>query len=179
MLCTYTVKCTLFSSYCTAMYCSPLWFCSTAASLQQLKVAYNNALRRLLGIPTYHSAREMFVNLGLPSFPELIRKHINLFVERLESSKNHIISKLVQSVVPLFSNIWKFWFKQTSGLYVWFYTILWSFHIVFIFYVCTGFINSLIFILYMDILLSEIKVYHHIIIIIKCCSQSVTVCACT
>ena len=118
MLCTYTVKCTLFSSYCTAMYCSPLWFCSTAASLQQLKVAYNNALRRLLGIPTYHSAREMFVNLGLPSFPELIRKHINLFVERLESSKNHIIFKLVQSVVPLFSNIWKFWFKQTSGLYV-------------------------------------------------------------
>ena len=99
----------------------------------------------------------LIINLiGLPSFPELVRKHIYLFVEKLENSKNHIIFKLVQSVVPLFSNIWKFWFKQTSGLYVWFYTILWSFHIVFIFYLCTGFINrlilnSLICILYMDI----------------------------
>ena len=41
-----------------------------------IKIAYNNSLRRLLGLPKYNSASEMFVNLGILSFGELLRKFI-------------------------------------------------------------------------------------------------------
>ena len=63
--CTYDVKCDLFRSYCTSLYCSPLWFRSTKATLNKARVAYNNGLRRLLGIPSFCSASEMFVNLSI------------------------------------------------------------------------------------------------------------------
>ena len=38
---------------------------STKTALTKLKIAYNNSLRRLLGLPKYNSASEMFVNLGI------------------------------------------------------------------------------------------------------------------
>ena len=56
------------------MYCPALWFNSTKTALTKLKIAYNNSLRRLLGLPKYNSASEMFVNLGILSFGELLRK---------------------------------------------------------------------------------------------------------
>ena len=42
------VKCMLFKSYCTNMYCCPLWFNSTSFSIKKLKSSYNSVLRRLL-----------------------------------------------------------------------------------------------------------------------------------
>ena len=48
--CSNDVKCMLFRSFCTKMYCSPLWFNSTSSSPKKLKTSYNGALRRLLPI---------------------------------------------------------------------------------------------------------------------------------
>ena len=48
--CTDKVKCYLFQSYCTSMYCSQLWFNSTKDSLHKPRTSYNTALRRLLCI---------------------------------------------------------------------------------------------------------------------------------
>ena len=45
--CSDDVKCMLFRSFCTNMYCSPLWFNSTSSSIKK-KNSYNGALRRLL-----------------------------------------------------------------------------------------------------------------------------------
>ena len=42
------VKCMLFRSFCTNMYCSQLWFNSTSSSIKKLKTSYNGELRRLL-----------------------------------------------------------------------------------------------------------------------------------
>ena len=42
------VKCSLFKSFCTNMYCCPLWFNSTSSSVKKLKCSYNSVLRRLL-----------------------------------------------------------------------------------------------------------------------------------
>ena len=39
--CSDGVKCMLFSSFCTNMYCSPLWFNSTSSSIKKLKTSYN------------------------------------------------------------------------------------------------------------------------------------------
>ena len=49
--CSVNVKCYLFKTYCSTMDCSALWFNSTKTALTKLKIAYNNSLRRLLGLP--------------------------------------------------------------------------------------------------------------------------------
>ena len=53
--CTADVKCYLFKSYCSNLYCAPLWYDCTVTALKKLKVSYNNSLRRLLGIPKHNS----------------------------------------------------------------------------------------------------------------------------
>ena len=40
--------------------------------LIKLKVAYNNSLRQCMGLPWQNSASEMFVNLNIKSFGELL-----------------------------------------------------------------------------------------------------------
>ena len=57
--CSVNVKCYLFKTYCLTMCCSALWFNSTRTALTKLKIAYNNSLRRLLGLPNYNSANKM------------------------------------------------------------------------------------------------------------------------
>ena len=52
------VKCMLFKSFCTNMYCCPLWFNSTSSSIKKLKSSYNSVLRRLLCIRMPYSARK-------------------------------------------------------------------------------------------------------------------------
>ena len=46
--CSNEVKCSLFKSFCTNMYCCPLWFNSTSSSVKKLKCSYNSVLPRLL-----------------------------------------------------------------------------------------------------------------------------------
>ena len=59
--------------------------------MKNFKEAYNNSLRRLLGLPSHNSARIMFVNLNIPSFSEFPRKCVYNFRNRLETSDNVII----------------------------------------------------------------------------------------
>ena len=51
----------------------PMWFDCTKTALKKLKVAYNNSLRRFMILPWRNSACEMFANLSIPSFDELLR----------------------------------------------------------------------------------------------------------
>ena len=46
--CSNEIKCSLFKSFCTNMYCCPLWFNSISSSVNKLKCSYNSVLRRLL-----------------------------------------------------------------------------------------------------------------------------------
>ena len=66
--CSDDVKCMLFRSFCTIMYCSPLWFNSTSSSIKKLKISYNGALLRLLLIRKPYSASTMFVTHGILFF---------------------------------------------------------------------------------------------------------------
>ena len=74
--CSPDVKCYLFKTYYCNMYCALFWYDSTETAMKNLKVAYNNSLRRLLGLPSHNSASIMFVNLNIPSFAELLRKYV-------------------------------------------------------------------------------------------------------
>ena len=73
--CSPDVKCCMFKSYCSTMYCSSMWFDSTVTSMKKLKIAYNG-LKRTLNLPKYNSASEMFVNLNIPYFDELLQKFV-------------------------------------------------------------------------------------------------------
>ena len=77
--------------------------------MKNLKVAYNNSLRRLLGLPSHNSASVMFVNLNIPSFGELLRKYVYNFRNRLETSDTVIIRGIYLSHITFQSGIWYWW----------------------------------------------------------------------
>ena len=65
-----------------------MWFDYTKTALTKLKVAYNNSLRRFMGLPWQNSASEMFVNLNIKSFGELLRYFVYGFRSRIMISGN-------------------------------------------------------------------------------------------
>ena len=82
--CTDKVKCYLFQSYCTCMYCSQLWFKSTNDSLRKVRTSYNTVLRRLLCTSLPYSASTVKC-LYLEEYPGLINcKSLYNFAKRIE-----------------------------------------------------------------------------------------------
>ena len=89
-MCTNEVKSLLYKSFCTNFYCTQLWWKYSPESLRKLKVAYNNGLRKFLGIPKYSSASDMFVSNNILSFLCLRRKSVYSFMMRLQSCDNNM-----------------------------------------------------------------------------------------
>ena len=99
------VKCYLFKTYCSNLYCAPLWYNSTVYCYKN----YNNSIRRLFCLPKHNSASEMCVCLNMQSsFGELLRKNIYIYNFRLRLSiwLNSVIDIIYMPIVPLYSNIW-------------------------------------------------------------------------
>ena len=90
--CSDQVKCVLFQTYCTNLYCCQLWFNSTKSSLKKLSTSYKSVLRPLFGIYKPYSDSKMFVSRGIVTFAELLRKSIYSFAQRIEHSSNCINS---------------------------------------------------------------------------------------
>ena len=105
--CSDNVKCSLFQTYCTNMYCCQLWFNSTKCSINKLSTSYNSVLRRLLCISKPYSASNMFVSRGIPSFAELLRKYIYRFTKRIEVSSNSIIAACLSPLLYISSPVRK------------------------------------------------------------------------
>ena len=110
--CSPDVKCTLFKTFCFNMFCSTMWYNCTVTVMRRLGIAYNNSLRRLLGIPKHSSASRMFVQLNIKSFGELLRSYIHSFMNGLQCSNNIILSSTCESTVPIYSNIWARWYDM-------------------------------------------------------------------
>ena len=100
--CSLDVKCCMFKSYCSTMYCSSMWFDGTVTSMKELEIAYNNGLRRLLNLLKYNSASEMLVNLNILSFSEQLRKSIFRVRTRIINSENSLVQGIVNSASTLF-----------------------------------------------------------------------------
>ena len=49
--CSIDVKLELFRSFCTSFYCCYLWTAYKKSTFNKLRVAFNNAYRRVLGLP--------------------------------------------------------------------------------------------------------------------------------
>ena len=107
--CSVNVKCMLFRSYCTNLYCCPLWFNSTSSSIKKFKASYNGVRRRVLLIVKPCSASKMFITHNIPSFYELLRKCIYSFRERITHSANNIIQACLFPIVFIHSPIRQWW----------------------------------------------------------------------
>ena len=103
------------------MYCSAMWFDITKSGMKKLTVAYNNSLRRLLSLPTYNSASEVFAVLNIQTFGEFLRKVAFSFMLRMSSSINVFMVNIYNSSVPLFSKIWGWWYSILT-IYIFYYS---------------------------------------------------------
>ena len=84
------VKCVLFQTYCTNLYCCQLWFNSTKSRLKKLSTNYNSVLRRLLVICN----RVVLVNC---LFPEVFQHLLNCFAHLFTGLHNEL--SIVQIVL--------------------------------------------------------------------------------
>ena len=78
--CTVNVKLLLIKSYCTSFYCGYLWSNYKAKTFSKLRVAFNNVYRRVLGLPTWSSASEMYATHNIENFEALLRKVIIIWI---------------------------------------------------------------------------------------------------
>ena len=81
--CDESVKLELFRSFCTCYYCPYLWLDMTKHSTMKLRVAYNNAHRKILKLHMRCNASQMYVDNNLLNFEALIRIRTNTFISRL------------------------------------------------------------------------------------------------
>ena len=109
--CSSDVKLELFKSYCTSFYCCYLWTAYKKSTFDRLRVAFNNAYRRVLSQPWRCSASAMYANFGIDNFEITIRKSTYGFIQRLAKSTNLLIMTIEKSWVVRI-DIWNFWQKN-------------------------------------------------------------------
>ena len=96
--CSIEVKCQLFKSYCSNLYCSQFWYEGHKGKVKKLVVAFNNSLCRFLQLPKCNSASDMFVRCNIPSFGELHRRYVFGFMERTKICKNTLVQTCTQNL---------------------------------------------------------------------------------
>ena len=99
--CSADVKCFLVKTYCSNFYCAPIWCDCTKPALKKLKIAYNNSMRRCMFLPCRNSATEMFVNLGIHYFDEMLRIFVFSFCSRVTASHNQLMFSLCSAHASL------------------------------------------------------------------------------
>ena len=113
-MCSVTVKVSLFKAYCTPLYTAHLWCRYRQNSMRKLTVAYNDCMRLLLKAPRSSSASHMFVNVGVPTCPAVLRNLMYKFLCRVCESVNDILVVLTnheRSSVKFSSSLWNHWRK--------------------------------------------------------------------
>ena len=91
------------------LYCAPMWFDCTKTALIKLKVAYYNSMRRFMGLSWHNSASEMFVNLNIKSFGEMLQVFVHGFCSRIILSRNFMLSSVCNSPCSIYSKLWAWW----------------------------------------------------------------------
>ena len=106
--CSVEVKCYLFKTSCSNLCGTPKWFDCTKSALKKLGVACNNILRHVDRIDR-NSASEMFVNLIIRSYDELLRMFVFGFRSRILNSNKLLISSIFNLTYCIYSNMWTWW----------------------------------------------------------------------
>ena len=72
-----------------------MWFDNTKKALKRLKITYNNGLSQFLFMPWRISATEMFVNVEIHYFDEILKNYIFDFCSRVTTSYNQLCMKFM------------------------------------------------------------------------------------
>ena len=89
-----TIDVRFFKSFCTSFHCSYLWSGYKKSTFNRLRVAFNNAYRRILDLPWRCSASGMYATYGIYNLEAIIRKQTIGFIGRLCKSCNTIVQTL-------------------------------------------------------------------------------------
>ena len=111
IMCSGTVKVTIFRSYCSSLYTSQLLWKYKVNSIRKLYVAYNNAFRMLLMLPRDCSASGMFAVHNVMSCSALVRKLVFGFYKIVKASQNSIVQAICASDIWWKSSIRANWNK--------------------------------------------------------------------
>ena len=106
------IKCLLFKTFCYGIYGAALWSTFNAAIMNRLRVNYNNILRRLMNVPPWSSASQLFVSKGLRGFAEQRRVSAYNLMQRVSHSSNSIVQRVVHSDARAHSPLWHQWHTQ-------------------------------------------------------------------
>ena len=77
-------------------------------TFSKVRVAFNNAYRKIFGLPKRSSASTMYANNNICNFETTLRKNTFRFMQWLE---HYIFSTLYQSWIVRF-DIWNSWIKS-------------------------------------------------------------------
>ena len=108
-MCNIEVKLRLFRTYCYQLYCMQLWRHYRAKSMQTLKIAYHNILKKFVGLSKFSSTSCTCVTFNIKSFGELMRGTVYTFECRLGRSQNNIVSAIQLSSLRYTSQLRKKW----------------------------------------------------------------------
>ena len=98
----------VIAQHCIVRICGMI---TKKSTFSKVRVAFNNAYRKIFGLPKRSSASTMYANNNICNFETTLRKNTFGFMQRLEQSTNSIISTLYQSWIVRF-DIWNSWIKS-------------------------------------------------------------------
>ena len=108
-MCSIEVKLSLFRTYCYPVYSAHLWCRYRAKTMQTIKIAYHNVLKKFIGLSKFESTSLTCALYNVKSFGELVRRFVYSFVSRLERSMNSIVRALNMSSLRYTSRLRKKW----------------------------------------------------------------------
>ena len=100
--CTHEVKCQPFRSYCYQIFGCPLWLRFKQSTMSKLRVCYHTILRRMLGVHTWNSSKNMFVILNVCSLQEALRFATYSLSTCIEKSTNAVLIDTATSDASLY-----------------------------------------------------------------------------
>ena len=86
------VKITLFKTYCSSLYCCPMWTKYRKSTIGKANVAFNKVFKVFMNVPSSFSPSWLFLICDVLNFPPLRRKLVLSIMKRIKKSSNVLIS---------------------------------------------------------------------------------------
>ena len=93
-----SLKLSLFCTYCTSFYGSPLWTNYTGASktYRAIKISYHKAVKKLIGVPYWYGNHDTCNSINFKTFQNLVNINIISFILQLRKSTSPCIRYMKQ-----------------------------------------------------------------------------------
>ena len=111
--CSVLVKLRLFMAFCSNIYLCQLWLLLPKFVLNRFRIARNNVVRKIVGLPSHCSASEMLVFYRIDNFDASLRMARAKFYDRLCKMDNIYIKSFLNSDAYQLSRIRLLLLQQT------------------------------------------------------------------